>query len=327
MPETTNVLLVISDQHLATVMRHEGHPQAITPNMDRLAADGVRFHGAYTQSPICTPSRVSLFSGQYCHNHGYYGLNGPRPPALPSFLGNLRAHGIRTAIIGKVHTPDDPRNWLEHDVDEFLHDEASIDGGWHDTSFYRALREKGLEDVEDIAYFHQHMEYYIGQPSKLPFELSQEGWCVSEAKRLMTQWNDRPFCIVVSLHRPHQPFTPAERFWDMYPEGLDLPPTINQDPSHRPPHFQGAYNWFHSVNWPIEPSTFEAGARRLWRGYLGCITHVDHALGELLDFLDHTGLAQSTAVAYTADHGGYSGTHGLGEKTPESARKQYAACR
>src|SRR5207247_1177119 len=108
-----NVLYVISDQHQAACMGHEGHPQAITPNMDRLAAQGVRFPSAYTQNPICTPSRMSIFSGQYCHNHGYYGLNGPPPPFdLPSFLSPFRQPGYRTPAIGTVHTPDDPRTWL-----------------------------------------------------------------------------------------------------------------------------------------------------------------------------------------------------------------------
>ena len=75
-----NVVYVISDQHQAACTGYEGHPQAITPNMDRLAKQGVRFTRAYTQNPICTPSRTSILSGQYCHNHGYYGLNGPAPP-------------------------------------------------------------------------------------------------------------------------------------------------------------------------------------------------------------------------------------------------------
>jgi len=95
-----NVLHIIADQHQAACMGHEAHPQAITPNLDRLAAESVRFTRAYTQNPICTPSRVSILSGQYCHNHGYYGLSGPRPVALPSFFSHFKAHGYRTAGIG-----------------------------------------------------------------------------------------------------------------------------------------------------------------------------------------------------------------------------------
>lgn len=104
-----NVVYVIADQHQAACTGYEGHPQAITPNMNRMAASGVRFTRAYTQNPICTPSRTSILSGQYCHNHGYYGLNGPVPPYnLPSFFSHFRGHGYRTAAFGKVHTPDRP---------------------------------------------------------------------------------------------------------------------------------------------------------------------------------------------------------------------------
>src|ERR1035438_3837394 len=93
-----NVLYVISDQHQAACMGVEGHPQAITPNMDSVARRGVRFASCYTQNPICTPSRTSILSGQYVHNHGYYGLCGPPPPVdLPSFFSHFRRYGYRTA--------------------------------------------------------------------------------------------------------------------------------------------------------------------------------------------------------------------------------------
>ena len=72
-----NVLFILSDQHNAKVLGHRGHPDVVTPNLDRLAAEGIRVTNTVTQNPICTPSRVSWLSGQYCHNHGYYGLGGP----------------------------------------------------------------------------------------------------------------------------------------------------------------------------------------------------------------------------------------------------------
>src|SRR5512134_1185753 len=91
-----NVLFIISDQHNAKVLGHRGHPDVKTPNLDRMATQGVRFANAITQNPICTPSRVSWLSGQYCHNHGYYGLSGPEPRGLPSVLGHFRRAGYRT---------------------------------------------------------------------------------------------------------------------------------------------------------------------------------------------------------------------------------------
>ena len=295
----------------------EGHPQVLTPAMDRLSREGVRFTSAYTQNPICTPSRVSIFSGQYCHNHGYYGLSGPRPVALPSFLSHFRAHGYRTAGIGNLHTPDDPRDWLEDHVDLFDDTFSSVDGVHQKSRWYDDLKARGLFEAEDFRFGEAHPEYFMeGMPSKLDFDDSQEGWCVRGAIRFMEECGDRPFCMQVSLERPHQVFYPSRRFWDLYPDDLALPPTLHQDPSGRPPHFRAAFDAFRRVRSPIEPRGFEEVARRLWRGYLACITQVDHALGLLLGYLDRTGLADRTVVVYHADHGGYSGTYGIQEKAP-----------
>lgn len=313
-----NVLEIIADQHQAACLGCAGHPQVLSPHIDRLAREGVRFTAAYTQNPICTPSRTSILSGQYCHNHGYYGLSGPRPEALPSFLSHFRAHGYRTAGIGQLHTPNDPRNWLEDHVDLFADSFESVAGVARDTAYYDQIRAHGLLEVEDFRFGYElHPELCLeGMPSKLPFELSQEGHAVQTAMEFMDECGDQPFCVQVSLERPHQVFYPAQRFWDLYPEDLTLPATINQDPSGRPPHFQAAFAAFHQWQGGLEPHGFEAAARRLWRGYLACITHTDHAVGLLLDYLDRKGLAENTLVIYHADHGGYSGTHGIQEKAP-----------
>lgn len=312
-----NVLEVIIDQHQAAILGCEGHPQVLTPNIDRLASSGVRFTGAYTQNPICTPSRVCIFSGQYCHNHGYYGLSGPRPEALPSFFSHFRDQGYRTGGIGNLHTPNYPRNWLETHLDLFDDTFESVDGRNRETRFYDKIRSLGLLEDEDFYLGQTHPELYMeGMPSRLPFELSQEGYCVEAAREFIDGCYGRPFCLQVSLERPHEVFYPARRFWDLYREDLDLPPTLNQDPSGRPPPFRAAFESFHRWQGSLEPKTFEAAARRLWRGYLASITHVDHALGLLLDYLEETGLADRTIVVYHADHGGYSGTHGIQEKAP-----------
>ena len=115
-----NVLHILSDQHQAACMGCEGHAQALTPNMDRLASEGMRFSAAYTQNPICTPSRMSIYTGQYCHNHGFFGLGGPRPEGMQSFLGHFKQHGYKTAVIGKTHVPNQPRDWLLHHVDYWM---------------------------------------------------------------------------------------------------------------------------------------------------------------------------------------------------------------
>ena len=313
-----NVLHVISDQHLATCTGIEGHPHAITPNMDRLASEGVYFSRAYTQNPICTPSRVSVFSGQYCHNHGYYGLSGPTPPNLPGFLGHFQEQGYRTGGIGKLHMPDDPVSWLDEQCDLVADCYMPHRKTDESTPYYDYLEDLGLRDKEDSVALrefkgNQHLD---GRPSQLPYEHSVEGWCVAEAIKFIDGCQGDPFCMQVSLPRPHQCYTPDRRFWDMYPDDLPPPETIDQDTSGRPPHFRVTAEAYRSREWLIEPRTFEAGSRRSWRAYLACITQVDHSLGLLMDHLEKAGLAENTIVIYSADHGAYTGTFGIPEKAP-----------
>ncbi|MBL4699742.1 MAG: sulfatase-like hydrolase/transferase, partial [Phycisphaeraceae bacterium] len=185
-----NVIQIISDQHIADCMGVAGHAQAITPNMDRLAAQGMRFNQAYTQNPICTPSRTSILSGQYCHNHGYYGLSGPKPQSLPSFLGHFHDHGYLTAAIGKLHMPNDPTDWLLDHVDlwaDSYHDAVRVDPnisvnqGEQTSSYFRYLTKLGLRDKEDsiaLQDLENGNQATEARPSQLPFEHSVEGWCV-----------------------------------------------------------------------------------------------------------------------------------------------------
>lgn len=315
-----NVLEIISDQHMADCMGAEGHPQAITPNMDRLAENGVRFRHAYTQNPICTPSRVSVLSGQYCHNHGYYGLSGPTPPNLPSFLGHFRAHGYQTAGIGKLHLPDDPVNWLLHDnaLDVFKEAIFSATGRPYDSPYFDYVAALGLTALDDSRGLPEFpgRAHWEGRPSNVPFEHSIEGWCIKEAMRFIDGCGDQPFCMQVSLPRPHAPYTPAREFWEMYPDDIELPASFFTEPALRPPHFQQTVERNKADTGLIEPRGFQHVTRRRWRGYLACTSQVDHCVGMLVHYLEQVGKTEDTIVVYHSDHGAYTGTYGIPEKAP-----------
>lgn len=251
------------------------------------------------------------------HNHGYYGLSGPAPQHLPSFLQHFRENGYRTAGIGKLHTPDEPRDWLIDHLDVYAECYESGSGNYR-SPYFEYLEKRGLRDREDSIGLPElpGAQQHEGRPSLLPYEHSVEGWCVQQAKAFIAQNDERPWCMQVSLPRPHQCYTPDEQFWEMYPDDLALPPTIYQDAVQRPPHFRATANGFRGGQGQFEPRDFESWARRIWRGYLGCITQVDYALGELLEHLDESGLSDDTLVVYNSDHGAYSGTHGIPEKAP-----------
>jgi arylsulfatase A-like enzyme len=182
MSNRPNVLMVLADQHNASLLGGAGHPQVLTPHLDAFAATGVRLTQAYTQNTICMPSRVSVLSGQYCHNHGSYGLSGPANFGLGNFMRHFRRHGYRTAAYGKLHLPESPRNWLADDLDEFGDSYETVDGVFGKSAYLDELERVGLRELEDS--WHNHSGAYgprtiqmDAMPSKLPYEHTQEVWC------------------------------------------------------------------------------------------------------------------------------------------------------
>ena len=315
-----NVLFIISDQHNAKVMGHKGHPDAETPNLDRLASEGVRFDNAITQNPICTPSRMSFFSGQYCHNHGYYGLSGRNPGGLPNLLGYFRRAGYRTGAIGKIHCPE---YWIEDDCDYFRETYSELAASnWSAYDDY--LREKGLLANRDDDLYPEQADRYgqsiDGRVSRLKYEDSVEGWVARETIGFMGRAvaEGKPFIVQASLPRPHQIYAPSEPFWSMYAEPrLTLPPNVEYDMRLKAPHLRRTAEQHRTGNWTLfEPRTFEAGRLRKLHGYLGCVSQVDHAVSEMLAWLREQGLEENTIVIYASDHGDYACEHGLMEKAP-----------
>lgn len=325
-----NILYIMTDQHNAACTGYEGHSQVLTPHLDQFAAQGTRFSHAYTANPICTPTRVSILSGQYCHNHGYYGLGGPRPANLPHFLGHFRDQGYHTALIGKGHLPIDPEDWLEGEVDLLADQMRHATGPTpYATEYLQALKDAGFPeefDSETLLDKPGKGNYAIdARPSRLPFELSPEGYSNRRAMAFIDEALDagKPFCIELSYQRPHQCYTPAQDFWDLYPDDLDLPyGAFSSDNSGRSPHFRKQVDQTRPLTGGYEPSDSESRMRRVWKGYLASITHSDHAFGEMMTFLEERGLKENTVVVYNSDHGAYSGLFGVLEKAPGICSEQ-----
>ncbi len=311
----------MSDQHCHRVLGHAGHPQVKTPHLDQLASEGVRCTQAICQNPICTPSRVSWLSGQYTHNHGYYGLAGPNPNGLPTVFGHFRQHGYRTIALGKIHCPE---YWIEKDCDVF-HETCgcSIDG--RSPAYSAFLEEQDATGREDHARFPE--EKTKGQPldgraSNATHEESQEGWLAQQALKEIesSQEKKQPFFTFVSLPRPHQSYAPSKEFWDLYPEEeIVLPPNADLDleEAGKAPHLIQTATWAREGNLALfEPKTFEAQRRRKIRAYLGQVSEVDHAVGTILKGLKDKGLEDNTLVIYSTDHGEYVYQFGISEKAP-----------
>lgn len=315
-----NVLFILSDQHNAKVLGHKGHPNALTPNLDRMAGEGARFDNAVTQNPICTPSRMCFLSGQYCHNHGYYGLSGPNPKGLPNILGHFRAAGYVTAAMGKIHCPE---YWVE-DVCHVFHETCNCSIGGRSPLYTQFLQDRGKEHLEEhiglMEFGKRGVQSMEGRVSQLAFEEAQEGWITGQAIDVMKRAGkeNKPFFVHAGLPRPHQCTAPSAPFWSMY-EGkeLALPPNADYQMVNKCPLMRRSAEHWRKGEWTLfEPKTFEAGRLRKLRGYLGAVSQVDHAVGKLLAFVRENGLSDNTIVIYSSDHGDYACEHGIMEKAP-----------
>jgi arylsulfatase len=183
--------------------------------------------------------------------------------------------------------------------------------GHDDGQEHFGLPEFGLERGR------QSME---GRPGPRPFAHTMEGWLSKTAIEFMRETAERrqPFICHVSLPRPHQTTSPAPEFWNLYETSrLHLPPNADHDGDDQAPHLRAAARGWRTRDWMLfEPKTFEAGRLRKLHGYLGAVSQVDHAVGQMLDYLRGSGLAENTVVVYSADHGDYACEHGIMEKAP-----------
>lgn len=316
-----NVVLVLADQLNAGWMGCSGHNQAITPNIDKFSSEGIRFERAYCQNPICTPSRVSILSGQYCQNHGYYGLSGPAPQS-DNLFRHFKRSGYRTAAFGKLHLPESPRNWIADDVDVFGDAYEDANGTFGCSDFLLGLEEKKLRHLEDS--WHNPEEYGSGSiamdamPSKLPFNETMEMWCLRQSIEFIEAEPERPFCIQIAFQKPHHPLLPNQRFWDLYPEDLELPEKWDVTPDGRPPHFVQQWEEWKKYRGEFarEGEAYDDFVRRSWRGTLACVSQVDYVFGELIRALKTNDILENTIVVFGSDHGAYHGHYGMLEKAP-----------
>jgi choline-sulfatase/uncharacterized sulfatase len=313
-----NVLFILSDQHSAKITGYNGHPNVKTPRLDQMAKEGVRFDNAIVQNPICTPSRVSWLSGQYCHNHGYYGLEGPKPQHLPSLVSHFRENGYRTAAIGKIHCPE---YWIEDQCDVFNEVAGTSRDGCPQYDAY--IEKKGLSKLrrEDLnARNPMGGQSLDGFANRLSYRDGMQGYTAQQSMDFMERCKgeSEPFFLHMSFQSPHQVYCAAKEFWDIYEEEqIVLPENADWDLQKKAPNLIETSNNHREGKWVVnEPKTFEAGRLRKLRGYLACVSEVDHAIGEVLDFLKDNGLEENTIVVYASDHGDYACEHGIMEKAP-----------
>lgn len=292
-----NVLFISTDD-MNNDLGSYGHPLVKSPNIDRLSAKGVRFDRAYTQYPLCSPSRSSLMTGLRPDTTQVYDLQKHFRSVLPDVVTLpqlFMKNGYFAARIGKIYhygNPgqigtdglDDPQSW------NLVVNPRGVDKD----------EEKVLTNYTPTRGLGSSLSFYA---SPEPDEAHTDGKVAAETIKLLEANKDRPFFIAAGFYRPHCPFIAPKKYFDLYPLEKIAAPKFSQDEWKTIPD---------AAVWQKEPhfGTTADQQREAIRAYYASISFVDANVGRLLEALDRLKLTDNTIIIFWSDHGYLLGQHG-----------------
>ena len=294
----SNLILFMPDELRADALACYGNPVCRTPNLDRLAATGVRFTNCHVQYPVCGASRCSLLTGWPVSVRGHRSLYYFLRPYEPNLFRYLKQNGYDVFWYGKNDAL----------ASESFHDSVTEWNYFGPEAAGAAPRGEAAQGnpwrVNDP--MHDSFLYEAGGDRRQTndYRNLQAGIRILERKQ-----QDRPFCLFLPLSSPHPPYTAPKDFHAMYdPASLRAlrPPALPK----RPDFHEGIRRAFNISS--LSDSTF----RKIHATYLGMVSYTDWLLGEMLDAMDRTGRSKDTAIFLFTDHGDYAGDYGLVEKWP-----------
>ena len=280
MANRPHVIYILSDEHFGGAMTHMGDPNLRTPNMDRLAAEGISFSRAYANCPICTPSRGTIFSGRHAHAGPVQGFWDVYKATAPSTATLLRDAGYHTAYIGKWHC-----GIVRDQISESAAPTAHRHGGtnrtpeYHRAGFQDWLAFEYNDDYSNGTYYHQD------GVEPIPLAGYQTDVLTDFALEYIADYTrDEPLFLVLSVEPPHFPLEAPETFKRFDPESLEVRPNFEDTPE----------------------------MREQLALYYAMIENLDHNIGRLLKGLDASdNFRDNTTTVYFSDHGDHMGSHGL----------------
>jgi len=216
-----NVLVIHTDQHRIECLGASGNTDIRTPHIDALANDGVRYDNSFCPFPVCTPSRYSLLSGRYVHEHRGWTNHSTLRPGTPTFPSILKDAGYKTKAVGKMHfTP----TYLDLGFDEMELSEQNGPGRWDD-DYHRYLRDLGLVDYNDLEDQENpwrksarriYWETFGALASNLPDKHHSTTWTGDRAVETLEQWSPSGNLLMAGFIKPHHPFDPPPEWAERY---------------------------------------------------------------------------------------------------------------
>ncbi len=296
-----NVLVVMYDQVSPSALPCYGNPVVKAPTLDRLAGEGVVFDAAYTNSPLCTPGRYCLMTGQLPSATRGYDNAAYLASSIPTFAHYLRAGGYRTILSGKMHFvgADQLHGFEERRTTDIY----PADFGW--TPDWRNPDER-------VDWWYHNMDSVLGAgTAEVTNQLLYDDEVGQNARRALhdvaREADDRPWLIVASFTHPHDPYVTRQRYWDLY-DGVDIPmPTVDAKDVALDPHTVRLRQACAMDGVEIT----DEHVRSARRAYYGNVSYVDEWTGLFLETLRALRLADDTIVIVLADHGDMLGERGL----------------
>jgi len=295
-----NLLFLISDDHAGYVLGADGDRLARTPNLDRLAAEGVRFARHYCNSPVCTPSRQSFLTGQMPHAAGVTVLGTALSEDKPTLARGLSNAGYHTAVFGKMHF-NRPPSPGQHGF-QLAMTEAAIAQAWN-----KEVRPKPVpaevRTQPPWRPFKDPARVWLNA-DKLPYpryyEDMRSTYIARCAIKYLEQHRDTPFALWVSFQEPHSPFDFPVEDRDLFDPARLTPPPVGPEDAWQIPLI------FRDLS--------DADKRGIMAAYYTSVAFLDRNVGAVLDKLRTLGLENDTLVVYMGDNGYCLGHHGRFEK-------------
>jgi len=311
-----NVLVICADDHAAYVTGAYGNKQVRTPNIDRLVAGGIRFERAYCNSPVCTASRQSFFTGRYPRTIGVTQLKTALPDSEVTLAETLDRAGYATAGIGKMHFNSDLKHGFALRIDTPEHRTWLTKKG--DASRFREAK-KGDASRFREGEAPKNDSRPLFQPAWRPFKDPARIWLNADAlpigqsdarmegtyfaqraAEFLEQPHDKPFFLMVSFYEPHSPFRFPLEYRGQHRAAEFAAPIVGpEDDAQIPAVFRD-----------LSP----ADKQGIAAAYYTSVEYMDKNVGLVLDALERSGQAADTIVIYLSDHGYMLGQHGRFEK-------------
>lgn len=304
MARSPNILFIMADQLAPRFLPVYGHPLVQAPHMSQLAEKAVVFDSAYCPSPLCSPSRAAMLCGQRPSKTGAYDNAAEFRADLPTFAHYLRQSGYRTALSGKMHFvgPDQLHGFEERLTTDIYPADFGWTPNWDDPT-------------TRPPFYYGTPAFMEAGPCQRSNQIDYDEETIYAARRhlfdVARDDDERPFCLVVSMTHPHDPYYILQNYWDRY-AGADIDlPHLTTSPDPTDPHWLRIRHLLGIDQVKTATTEHTKSARR---AYYGAISFVDHQVGILLQTLREAGLDRDTMVVFSADHGDMLGERGLWDK-------------